>query len=318
MVSRQKQFSPLLVLAVSFCLLAATWPLAAADEGAPVASLTSAVTPDVLNAKIKEVESAATLNEETKANLVELYRKALSNREAAVANAARTAAFDQATRTAPAQTELVREEIEAAGRIDPRASLNVKLDSSLEQIERQLKKEQADLAEANSRRADFAKRLADEQARPALIRQRVTEATQQQQETAAALQAPPESEASPALNEAGRWVLETRYTALSAEIRMLDQELLSQPLRVELLQAEQDKAASDGERIGARVQQLSDLVNRKRQLEAERAKFAAEEARRETEGLDPLLVRLAAGNTGNRRALRGPGSAAAQAARVSA
>ncbi len=297
MVSRQKQFSPLLVLAVSFCLLAATWPLAALDEGAPVASLTSAVTPDVLNAKIKEVESAAALNEETKARLVELYRKAISNQEAATANAARAAAFEQATRTAPAQTELVRDEIETAGRIDPKAALNLELESSLEQIERQLKKEQAELAEADASRADFSRRLTDEQARPALIRQRLTEAAQQQQETAAALQVPPEPEASPTLNEAGRWVLETRYTALSAEIRMLDQELLSHPLRVELLQAELDKAAGDVDRIGARVQQLQDLVNRKRQLEAIQVKLAAEEARREIEGLDPVLVRVAEQNT---------------------
>jgi len=296
MESRQKQLFPWLVLAVSFCLLAATWSFAAVGEGAPVASPTSAVTPDVLNAKIKEVESAAALDQETKARLVGLYRKVFSNLEAAAANAARTAAFEQATRTAPAQTDLIQEEIETAGRIDRKASLNVELESSLEQIERQLKKEQAELAEADARRADFSRRLADEQARPVRIRQRLAEAVQHQQETAGALQVPPEAGANPALNEAGRWVLETRYTALSAEIRMLDQELLSHPLRVELLQAEQDKAAGDVESIDARVQQLNDLVNRKRQLEAERAKLAAEEARREIEGLDPLLVRLAQQN----------------------
>ena len=290
-----KQAFRFTLFAVSLSVLTMA-PLAAATEAAPAASFPTSVTQDILDAKTKEVESAAGLTDEAKSKLIELYRRASSNLQAASADSTRAAAFEEATRTAPAQTELIRKEIETAKRTEPLASVAVTLDSPREQIEQQLKKEQAELAAADARRADLERRVADDQARPMVISQRLTEAKQKQQETAAALQAPPEADAGPAMNEARRWVQETRYLALGAEIKMLEQELLSQPMRVDLLQAEQDKAAGEIERIGLRVEKLSDLVNRKREVEAEQAKVAAEEAKRETEGMDPLLVRLAERN----------------------
>lgn len=49
---------------------------------------------------------------------------------------------------------------------------------------------------------------------------------------------------------------------------MLNQELLSQSARVDLLKVKQDQATGKVARIGARVKVLNELVNRKRQLEA--------------------------------------------------
>ena len=77
---------------------------------------------------------------------------------------------------------------------------------------------------------------------------------------------------------------------------MLNQELLSQPTRLELLKAKRDQAALQVSRIGMRVKALSEMVNRKRQMEAEQAKIEAEETRDETTGLDPILVRFAERN----------------------
>ena len=57
----------------------------------------------------------------------------------------------------------------------------------------------------------------------------------QQDEVATQLKLPAPADEGPEKTEARRWELETRYEALSAEIKMLDQELLSQPARVDLL-----------------------------------------------------------------------------------
>ena len=84
--------------------------------------------------------------------------------------------------------------------------------------------------------------------------------------------------------------------ALSTEIKALDQELLSHPMRVDLLEAKRDKAAAGGEWTGARVKALRELINRKRRFEAEQAKVAADAVRRETAGSDPLLIRLSERN----------------------
>jgi len=77
---------------------------------------------------------------------------------------------------------------------------------------------------------------------------------------------------------------------------MLDQELLSQPARVDLLQAKRDKAAASMRWVGTRVKLLEELVNRKRQEEATKARAEAAATRREAEGKHELVVGLAEQN----------------------
>ncbi len=286
----------LTIFAASLCLVAMTQTLAATEKDAPSAQPSISVTSEILESKIGEVEAATELQAGVKTQLVELYRNALSNLEEFNANTVRATAFEEATRTAPAQTQVIREQIEASKHTDPVDTLNVSIDSPLEDIERQLQKEQANLAAVDARRADFERRLTYQQNRPATISQRLAEAKQQQEEIAAALGLPPEADEGPVVSLARRWVLETQYAALSTEIRMLDQELLSQPMRLDLLEAEQDKEATSVDWIGARVKVLGEWVNRQREHAAEQAKAEAKEAQRETAGSPPLLVRLAERN----------------------
>jgi hypothetical protein len=88
-------------------------------------------------------------------------------------------------------------------------SLEADLSSSLQDLEAFLQKEKADLAAADARSADFAERLEQEAGRPALIRQRLTEAKQQQEEVATQLKIPPSADTDPEKADAKRWVLET-------------------------------------------------------------------------------------------------------------
>jgi len=256
-----------------------------------------AVTASTLEAKIAEIEAATDLQDQTKAKLVELYRKALSNLQAANASRDAAEAFQRASQTAPAETEALGDELASSSVVAPGDALEADLATALRELESLLQKEKADLAAVDARGADFAKRLDEEATRPALIRQRLIEGKAGQEEVAAQLKLPPSAGDDPVTVEAGRWELETRYEALSAEIRMLDQELLSQPARVELMKAKRDKAAASFEWVGKRVKLLEDLVNQKRQAEADEAQRIAEAARREAEGRHPLVVRLAEQNT---------------------
>ena len=66
------------------------------------------------------------------------------------------------------------------------------------------------------------KRIGDDMAesgRPALIRQRLTEAKLQQEQVATQLKLPPPADEGPATSEARRWALETDFDARSTEIR---------------------------------------------------------------------------------------------------
>ncbi len=169
----------------------------------------------------------------------------------------------------------------------PPETPDIDLDLSRGQIERRLEEEQAGLAAADARRADFERQLAFQQNRPTAISQRLSEAREQQEAIAAALQAELAGNLGLSMVRAQRWRLETRYAALSNEIKALDHELLSLPMRLELLAAKRDQEVAHAQRIGKRVEALKALVNAKRGLEAEKARAAAEQAVRATTGSDP-------------------------------
>ncbi len=254
------------------------------------------VTEATLKAKIQALEGADGIDAEAKTDLLELYRKAVTNLQVAAANVQAAQGFQRAGQGAPAEVERLRAAIDNAAAAPPEASLELDSDVPLSQLEPMLQKEKADLAAVDARRADFERRLEEEAGRPALIRQRLTEAKQEQEEVAAQLKLPPPADQEPAMAEARGWVLDTRFDLLSGEIKLLDQELLSQPMRVDLLKAKRDKADASVDWVGARVRLLQELVNRGRQAEAEQARAEAAATRREAEGKHPLVVELAGRN----------------------
>ncbi|MDX1697814.1 MAG: mechanosensitive ion channel, partial [Thiohalobacterales bacterium] len=76
----------------------------------------------------------------------------------------------------------------------------------------------------------------------------------------------------------------------------LDQELLSQPLRIDLLKAQRDRATLEVERLGTRVQLLENLLSSRRVAEAEKVRTETEEAQLAAAGKHPLVQALAEQN----------------------
>ena len=263
------------------------------QDAPAAASRPAPVTVSTLEAKIAGAEAATDLPDEAKTKLVELYRKTLSNLQTTTSSREAAQAFQQASQTAPAETQALRKKMEEPPSTAPEDTLEANRVTPLRELESLLQKEKANHAAVDALRADFARRLDAEAQRPTLIRQRLTEGNEQQEEVAAQLKLPPPASESPAKAVAWRWELETRYEALSAEIKMLDQELLSQPARVDLMKAKRDKAEASVEWVGKRVKLLENLVTERRQAEAEEAKTVAEVIRREAEGRHSLVVRLA-------------------------
>ncbi len=265
------------------------------------------VTAEVLQAKITMAEADPALGNEAKGKLVTLYRKALSNLETVAANRTEADAFAETTRTAPEQTQQIRERLAAAKAADAPQTLGVDVDTPLDQLERRLKREQADGAAANAQRAELERKLAYQESRPAAIRQRLTAAQEEQEAIAAALQTELAGDTSSAPGsaqlQARRWDLETRYVALSTEIQALDQQLLSLPMRLDLLAAKRGEASANSDHIKQRVETLRVLVNARRDAEAKQAKTAAEHMLQATSGLAPALANLAEQNAALTKAL---------------
>ena len=283
---------PRRLLALGLWLLVTVAPLATAQQA--IEDAARPVTADTLEAKIAEIESASGLPEEAKNRLLSLYRRALSNLEAAIADRAAAETFRETLQTAPAEAQAIREKLTAPTVADDTSPVHDSV--SLPDLEAFLQQDKGDLALTERLLADLSKRLDEAAARSAAVRQRLQSADAEQTENLAQRQLVVASGETSAEAQARRWALDTHAEALVAEIDMLNQELLSQPARVALLEAKRDKVAQDAGAIGRRIAQLEERITQRRQADAERAKVAAEATRVDAEGRHPLVVRLAERN----------------------
>jgi len=208
-----------------------------ADGTSPVNISQAKITPQILKAKIKEVDATADLDADTKATLTELYRKALSNLEAARSHMASEKAFMQARKEALDQAKTIRKKLEKAEKDEQEVDIDVNKNTPTTEIEQKLLSEKANFAAVDAKLADIEDKLSFEAERPNSARQRITNAKHRQDAIATELKLPVAQDQLPVLTEAKQWVLQSESVSLNAELKSLDKELLSQPMRVELLTA---------------------------------------------------------------------------------
>jgi len=296
MVCRMKRLS---ILTWLIALLSALVPFEhvfSADPPEAASEPTASISTEKLEAKIKEVEATADLDEAMKKKLTELYRKTISHLEAERSNSGAAEAFSRARETAPEQAKEIRAELDEAEKAPPTVTESVTEETPLSEVEQQLLTEKANLAAVEAKLADLNEQLTVQADRPTAARQRLNEANQRKEELAQELKQQASEGELPALTEALRWRLETEGLALRAEIKMLDQELLSQPMRIELLKAQRDRTARSVRNVGEQVRLLEEMLNQRRRVEAEKAQEEAEQAQREAADKHPVIQQLAEEN----------------------
>ena len=292
---KQSIFFLRFAISLGFFLIMAQ-PVAGAQERKSESLSPMVVTADVLKSKIAETEAATSLEEQVKARLIEFYRRALTNLEKEQSFRADADTFAEARKTAPADTEKLRRALEKKEKLSPEKTLKLSKKTPLAELEQQLQKEKADLAAVEARLSDLKKRHEIHTNRPTAARQRLIDATRQQDAVIAERKAAsPEGELA-ALTQARYWALETRAIAISAEIKMLDQELLSHQMRMQLLEVKIDTAQHNVAFVETRVRLLEDLLSKRRLAEAEQAKQEAEAVKEELKGKHPLVSELAEQN----------------------
>jgi potassium efflux system protein len=276
------------MLAVLAVLPAPVSAVAPASGGAKSATLSI----EFLEAKIAELEATPDLGAEAKAGLVELYRKTITNLQTVAAQKQIAESFERSAGTAGPASARVRAELES--KTAAPVELGVSTSDSLNEMEAALLKEQANRAALDSKLAEIEAQLTEESERPAIVRARLAEANRMIAEVTAELD---RSKVATTPEEFARdWLFEARRAALAAEIRALDQELLSQPMRLDLLNAERDHAALSVERSGARLADLEAIVLERRRYETELATAEAEEAMRDVDAKHPVLQRILQAN----------------------
>jgi len=291
------------LLACLLLLLPPAATLAADPVGTPDTSV-PLVTADVVDARLKEVEASTDLDEDTKGTLTSLLTKTLGYLEAVRSNDAATDTYQQALQNAPQQTDVLREKLDKAAAEDTVAGIRSTADSPFEEIEQELLQEKANLAAVKQKLGEIEDQLALQSDRPNAVRKRLAEVKSLRDNLDSALKMSVPANELPWLTEARRWSQQAQLAALRSEGRMLDQELLSQPVRIRLLEARRDNEMRSVSRISDRVNRLEELANRKGRTVAEQAEAEAIAAVDDAAGKHPLIQELAAQNAELTRTLK--------------
>jgi len=257
----------------------------------------SGVSIEMLQNLLRDAEASSDLDEANKSSLLDLYRKTISLIQQRRSNEAAIAEYIAARESAPRESAALRKELEWMESRAPPKLPDSLLRKALPELEQQLLGEKADLTGLTGSLDELGALLDTQSQRPQLVRERLDEARKRQAEITDELQLPTPEGQPQRLIEARRWVLEQEARALGAEIEMLNQELFSQPMRIELLGARRDKAALELNRQSQYVELLESLVAERRRSEAETAKQAAEETERQAFGKHPLVQDVAQQNT---------------------
>jgi potassium efflux system protein len=278
------------LLLIVCCAMLISTQLHAQSPISPAAGTTS----EMLENRIKETEAAGDLDETTQATLTQLYTRISSFISQQSNYEKATGEFERARESAPEKAGLLRKELEGLEvEIDLPTLAEDLLLKPLPELEQQLLSEKASLSALSAQLTELEEILESQSQRSTQARNRLTEVKTSETIIADELQLPiPESEL-PQLIEARRWTLQHEAMALGAEIEMLNQELLSQPMRIELLSAQRDKATLEVKRFSEVVERLENLTVDRRSVEARTAKEEAEKTQRQASGKHPLVQDLA-------------------------
>jgi len=253
------------------------------------------VSPEVLKGQIKKVETRD-LTEEEKKKLTELYNVSLANIEKAQSYTSDTDSFSQARKTAPAEMEQLRNILKEREKISEETTLTDLEVMTLSELVQQQEKEKADLSAVEAKLSDLNNRLETQNTRPAIARERLIELKSRVDATVPTT-SPSSLEGDAGLmTTAEEWVQETQTFALSSEIKMLDQELLSHKDRMNVLKLKRDVAESKVRNVTTRVRLMDDLLNKRRLAEAKLVQQQVKITKEESKNKHPLVGKLAEQN----------------------
>ena len=235
-------------------------------DDATVTDLTAAA----LQSRIEQLQDSSAYDEATQSAALEDYRRALANLATAEGYSEAVEIFRQSITEAPAETERLRASVAEMRDADPLAGLAVSRDSTIAAIDELLQQERASEASARTTVTELRQNLATEETRPQSARERLTLADEELRAITETISQPDSADDPEIIQEARRAAQQSTAAALRAEIQMLDQEILSQPVRIVLLQAQADEAAQILDRWQARVRTLQTTLSERRREETER------------------------------------------------
>ena len=285
------------------CLLAAL-PVAAQDVTIPEIAADGSLSIEQIESAIQSVAAREGISDEIRGTVVEQLRDAQTQVRNKLAAETTAAAHTDSLLTAPAETESLRAGLDTETPAPPTLeSLGITDATTLEELTLMLSQESSEQIAVESRFVELAGNVEAQGSRPADARRRIGDLRASREELAAAMNTSPPPGEQQILTDARMLNTELRRIAQGAEINMLEQELVSHGVRLELAQAQLDLAERSRLQSQRRVELLRAHVNESRQTAASLAQQTAEGIELAAANKHPVVRALAEYNAGITREL---------------
>jgi potassium efflux system protein len=203
-------------------------------------------------------------------------------------------AYSAARANAYQQAQEITSELDIAQTKSP-----IALDESLrlEELEQTVQLYKSDLSVVQNRLNEASRQKTDEASRPSDIREQLATLGSSLPDLEANLKLFDKASEPGSKDEARLWLAQAQLASNRTEKAALDEELLSQPMRLKLLAAQYTKLDYTRAQLEQQIQQLEVRSSELRQNEADQALAAAESAKENALGKHAAVQELAAENT---------------------
>ncbi|MHC5063595.1 MAG: mechanosensitive ion channel domain-containing protein [Planctomycetota bacterium] len=246
-----------------------------------------------VQARIDEIEQDTGLEEETKQTALENLRAALKDLEAAEKHQTNTEEYKRSIAEDSDAAKAILSEIEAAPETgEPEAFASLSPDEMRAERDKEESNNSAIKAELSEQEAAVQAL----ETRPSAAREQQTKMVEDLAQTEADLDLTPAEGTAAIIVETRRNRLLARRHALSRQQQMLEQEVLSLPMQLELAKARRDRQQRRVDESSARLAALESSLADVQRVETEAAQRQAEAEQRAAENEHPAVKRVAQKN----------------------
>ena len=251
----------------------------------------TSVTVEQLDAAVADVTATLAPDDPKRAGLLKLYADTRAALAAARQFKESRESFAQARAGAADRASAI--EAGLSERDVSADQAEVRPDASLADLEQTMQVQKAELDARKTRLAEINDAIAAMPERATQIRARLTELGSTLPKLQSQLALMPRTVESGSIAEASLWLAQAEVASQIAEKASLDEELLSQPMRLQLLAAQQDLNGHDIRKLERHLQSLDRRAAALRKGEASEAESAAKEVVVRAQGKHKLVQQLA-------------------------
>ncbi|MGZ8191179.1 MAG: mechanosensitive ion channel domain-containing protein [Methylococcaceae bacterium] len=259
------------------------WSKSAAPNAA-AESTKSAITKEMLKAKIDGINTREGLEGALKSKVLSIYESAQDNIDNIETYKAQAAEFEQAIKQAPERTKKLQKEIEQTQAKLAKQKPEDFTSISSEELDQRLIIEKSKISNLDEQIKKLENDLILQNSRTQLVRQEIVAAQQDLEATQKKLQNPPGSSEPKLETEAKEVFLKTQIDSRTVELKMLAVEAISNPARVELLKTELKLLDIQKNALSPVITAIESLLTSRREKEAQEMESALGQAEKELAG----------------------------------